>query len=91
MSPFGTLRPISGGVGPAATNGCGPVGRIMIKSELIQRVASANPHLFHRDVERIINIVLDEITSAVQRSAVQLSAVKRHCLATIRPRGFCLL
>ena len=29
----------------------------MIKSELIQQVAAANPHLFHRDVERIINIV----------------------------------
>src|SRR5690349_25056395 len=37
----------------------------MIKSELIQRVATANPHLFHRDVERIINIVLDEITGAL--------------------------
>lgn len=39
----------------------------MIKSELIQRVAAANPHLFQRDVERIINIVLDEITSALAR------------------------
>ena len=37
----------------------------MIKSELIQKVATANPHLFHRDVERIINIVLDEITGAL--------------------------
>jgi integration host factor subunit beta len=40
---------------------------MMIKSELIQRVAAANPHLFHRDVERIINIVLDEITGALAR------------------------
>ncbi len=39
----------------------------MIKSQLIQRVAGANPHLFHRDVERIINIVLDEITGALAR------------------------
>ena len=39
----------------------------MIKSELIQRVAAANPHLFQRDVERIINIVLDEITGALAR------------------------
>ena len=39
----------------------------MIKSELIQKVAAANPHLFHRDVERIINIVLDEITGALSR------------------------
>ena len=42
-------------------------GAIMIKSELIQRVAAANPHLFQRDVERIINIVLDEITGALAR------------------------
>ncbi len=42
-------------------------GVYMIKSELIQRVAAANPHLFHRDVERIINIVLDEITGALAR------------------------
>ena len=39
----------------------------MIKSELIQLVAAANPHLFHRDVERIVNIVLDEITGALAR------------------------
>jgi integration host factor subunit beta len=39
----------------------------MIKSGLIQKVAAANPHLFHRDVERIINIVLDEITGALAR------------------------
>ena len=39
----------------------------MIKSELIQRVSAANPHLFQRDVERIINIVLDEITGALAR------------------------
>ena len=48
----------------------------MIKSELIQKVAAANPHLFHRDVERIINIVLDEITSALARGdSVRLLAV----------------
>ena len=45
----------------------GDGGAIMIKSELIQRVAAANPHLFQRDVERIINIVLDEITGALAR------------------------
>ncbi|MEZ5774537.1 MAG: integration host factor subunit beta [Hyphomicrobiaceae bacterium] len=39
----------------------------MIKSELIQRIAAANPHLTHRDVERIVNVVLDEIVSALAR------------------------
>ncbi len=37
----------------------------MIKSELIQTIAQDNPHLYHRDVERIINTVLDEIISAL--------------------------
>jgi integration host factor subunit beta len=33
----------------------------MIKSELVQKIADKNPHLYHRDVERIVNRVLDEI------------------------------
>lgn len=37
----------------------------MIKSELVQAVAASNPHLFHRDVENIVNAVLDEITDAL--------------------------
>lgn len=37
----------------------------MIKSELIQKIAAANPHLFHRDVERIVNVVFDEIVEAL--------------------------
>ena len=39
----------------------------MIKSELIQRVASANPHLYQRDVERIVNVILDEIIASLAR------------------------
>ena len=34
----------------------------MIKSELVQRMASRNPHLYHRDLERIVKSVFDEIT-----------------------------
>ncbi|QPC42571.1 integration host factor subunit beta [Kaustia mangrovi] len=37
----------------------------MIKSELIQRIAEQNPHLYQRDVERIINTILDEIGTAL--------------------------
>ena len=37
----------------------------MIKSELIQLIAQKNPHLYHRDVERIINTVFDRITGAL--------------------------
>ena len=39
----------------------------MIKSELVQRIAAANPHLYHRDVERIVNVIFDEIVDAVSR------------------------
>lgn len=37
----------------------------MIKSELVQTIAQQNPHLYHRDVERIINTVLDEVIQAL--------------------------
>ena len=37
----------------------------MIKSELVQMISTNNPHLFHRDVENIVNAVFDEITSAL--------------------------
>jgi integration host factor subunit beta len=33
----------------------------MIKSELVQRIAEHNPHLYQRDVENIVNAILDEI------------------------------
>ncbi len=39
----------------------------MIKSELIQKVAGANPHLYQRDVERIVNVILDEIIASLAR------------------------
>jgi integration host factor subunit beta len=39
----------------------------MIKSELVLRIANRNPHLYLRDVEKIVNAILDEITSALAR------------------------
>jgi len=39
----------------------------MIKSELVQRIADRNPHLYLRDVEKIVNAILDEITNALAR------------------------
>lgn len=39
----------------------------MIKSELIQAIAEDNPHLYQRDVERIVSTVFDEITEALAR------------------------
>lgn len=40
----------------------------MIKSELVARLAERYPHLYHRDVERIVSTVLDEITRALADS-----------------------
>lgn len=39
----------------------------MTKSELILRLAEINPHLYHRDVERIATAIFDEITTALAR------------------------
>ncbi|MGL4311133.1 MAG: integration host factor subunit beta [Paracoccaceae bacterium] len=39
----------------------------MIRSELIQKVAEENPHLFQRDVERIVNTIFEEIIDAMAR------------------------
>ena len=37
----------------------------MTKSELIQRLADRNPHLYLRDVEKIVETIFDEITDAL--------------------------
>ncbi len=37
----------------------------MIKSELIQRIADENPHLYQRDVELIVGTIFDEIIDAL--------------------------
>ena len=37
----------------------------MIKSELVARLTARYPHLYHRDVERIVTTVLDSISKAL--------------------------
>jgi integration host factor subunit beta len=39
----------------------------MTKSELILRLAEMNPHLYQRDVERIVGAIFDEIANALAR------------------------
>ncbi len=39
----------------------------MIKSELVLKLAEMNPHLYQRDVEILVNAILDEITGALRR------------------------
>jgi integration host factor subunit beta len=38
----------------------------MLKSELVQRIAGYNPHLYARDVEKIINSVFESIAIALK-------------------------
>lgn len=72
-SPFGTLTeqkivPVALAVRQAAFGqGSSGENKAMIKSELIARLAEANPHLYQRDVERIVSTVFDEISSALSR------------------------
>ncbi|MGD8325426.1 MAG: integration host factor subunit beta [Sphingomonadales bacterium] len=39
----------------------------MIKSELVAKLVEANPHLYQRDVERIVSSIFEEITAALAR------------------------
>jgi integration host factor subunit beta len=37
----------------------------MIRSELVDKIAEENPHLYHRDVERIVSTIFSEIIDAM--------------------------
>ncbi len=39
----------------------------MTRSQLILRLAELNPHLYHRDVERIVATIFEEISRALAR------------------------
>ena len=39
----------------------------MIKSELIAKLASENPHLTRADVERVVNTLLESVTNSLER------------------------
>ncbi|MVT55930.1 integration host factor subunit beta [Bradyrhizobium yuanmingense] len=39
----------------------------MIRSELVKRIAGRHPHLYQRDVEKIVGAILGEIVAALER------------------------
>ncbi|PHS28485.1 MAG: integration host factor subunit beta [Robiginitomaculum sp.] len=39
----------------------------MIKSELIEQLTDENPHLYQRDIERIVATIFDEITESLEQ------------------------
>jgi integration host factor subunit beta len=60
----------------------------MIKSELVQRVSLASPHLYERDVEKLVNAILDAITAAMARGdRVELRGFGSFAAKTRRARS----
>ena len=53
----------------------------MIRSELVQKIADENPHLYQRDVERIVSTVFEEITSALARGDRVELRIDEQCAA----------
>ena len=43
----------------------------MTKSELILRLSEQNPHLYQRDIEKIVGTIFDEITEALARAGLR--------------------
>ncbi len=39
----------------------------MTRSELIANLAAKNPTLYHRDIERLVATILDEVSAALER------------------------
>ncbi|MCS6987248.1 MAG: integration host factor subunit beta [Sphingomonadaceae bacterium] len=37
----------------------------MIRSELVERLAEANPHLTHKEAERVVSVILEAITQTL--------------------------
>jgi integration host factor subunit beta len=57
---------LAGGFGTVTAVTC-LRGAAMIKSELVQRLAEASPHLYQRDVEATVTAIFDEIAAALIR------------------------
>ena len=59
----------------------------MIKSELILRIAAQNPHLYNRDLEKVVNSIFGEIEAAlVRRDRVELRGFGVFTLKTRHAR-----
>ena len=59
----------------------------MVKSELIARLAELNPHLYQRDVERIVSTIFDEISMALARGdRVELRGFGTFSIKQRQPR-----
>src|SRR5215831_13157764 len=61
------LTPIGGFGRLVGVTSSGGSDDAMTKSELVQRLADTNPHLYQRDIEVIVTAIFDEIAAALAR------------------------
>ena len=60
----------------------------MIKSELVLRVSAQSLHLYHSEVEKAVNAILDQIVSAMERrERVELRGFGAFSVRVRRPRS----
>ena len=52
--------------GPFIRGAGGLGGLTLIKSELIAKLAAENPHLTHRDIERVVGVILERMITALE-------------------------
>ena len=47
----------------------------MIKSELIAMLATENPHLTQRDIERVVGVILEKMTVALEQGVNRVATI----------------
>ena len=57
----------------------------MTKSDLVKRLAAANPHLYMRDIEKIVATVFEQISAALARG--ERVELRGFGAFSVRPRG----
>ena len=62
----------------------------LIKSQLIQNITDQNPHLYIKDVERIINTIFSEITELKKREEELNKTISDLDLAREKANTCCL-
>ena len=57
----------------------------MIKSELVRRISAQNPHLYDRDIEKVVNAILDECEASEPFQLSSEDHVKGATLVLVLP------
>ena len=58
----------------------------MLKSDLIERISSQNPHLYQRDVGKIVDAIFDQIIEACARRSSGATGFRRVFEYRLNPR-----